>query len=245
MGGLRQYPVYDGTGTVRRVANEQGGSIFDLDPDAFGYNRGGPASATWHPYRYGGAWDYFTDYLGSGLLQLGHRFYWPEVGRFIQQDPMSLDGNRYPYVSDNPLRFIDPQGLKSLTLGGYLGWGAELTVGKNPCGGWFLQIRAGYGIGAGISYDPRGSSPGWDPRGPRPGTPGLGGFVGGSGNIGGNLGPLSGQLGLGGGGTVSPTGSRSGYGGFSPSGGLTGSWGLGVGASVGIDAGLVHVPSRF
>jgi RHS repeat-associated protein len=50
---------------------------------------GRPVSSTGttpNPYRYGAAWGYITD--PSGLLQLGARFYWPEVGRFVSQDPM-------------------------------------------------------------------------------------------------------------------------------------------------------------
>jgi RHS repeat-associated protein len=36
--------------------------------------------------RYRAAWGYITD--PSGLQQLGARFYFPELGRFVQQDPI-------------------------------------------------------------------------------------------------------------------------------------------------------------
>jgi len=39
--------------------------------------------------RRGGAWGYLTD--PSGMLQLGARYYWPEVGRFVQRDPVGGD----------------------------------------------------------------------------------------------------------------------------------------------------------
>ncbi len=45
------------------------------------------------------------------MLQLGHRFYWPELGRFIQQDPIGDGVNWYAYVGNNPLVYIDPEGL--------------------------------------------------------------------------------------------------------------------------------------
>jgi len=58
---------------------------------------GKPVSSTGstpNPYRFGAAWGYITD--PSGFLQLGARYYWPEVGRFISQDPigdgMNWDG---------------------------------------------------------------------------------------------------------------------------------------------------------
>ena len=58
----------------------------------------------------GGAWGYITD--PSGMLQLGARFYWPEVGRFVQQDPARAELNSYAYASGNPVSAIDPTGLK-------------------------------------------------------------------------------------------------------------------------------------
>jgi len=77
--------------------------------DAFGRNQGPQASATWYPFRFGGEWSYLTD--PSGLLQLGARFYRPEAGRFIQQDPEGDGANWYAYVGNNPLAGLDPEGL--------------------------------------------------------------------------------------------------------------------------------------
>jgi len=42
---------------------------------------------------------------------LGARYYWPEIGRFIQQDPIGDGINWYAYVGNNPLVWIDPEGL--------------------------------------------------------------------------------------------------------------------------------------
>ena len=61
---------------------------------------------------FGGAWGYITD--PSGMLQLGARFYWPEVGRFVQQDPIGEGSNWYAYVGNNPLIKTDPEGLQPL-----------------------------------------------------------------------------------------------------------------------------------
>jgi RHS repeat-associated protein len=78
--------------------------------DTFGRELGSTGS-TPNPYRYGAAWGYITD--PSGFLQLGARYYWPEVGRFVSQDPVRDDGSLYAYVTNNPVVKIDPDGLKT------------------------------------------------------------------------------------------------------------------------------------
>jgi RHS repeat-associated protein len=55
----------------------------------------------------------------TGLINLNHRLYDAQLGRFISTDPLvkdPLDGeeyNRYAYGSNNPLTFTDPSGLQS------------------------------------------------------------------------------------------------------------------------------------
>jgi len=107
--GVRWYPLLDGPGNARRLVCLSGGTITPCDShsqDAFGRMWGNPAQ---QPYRWGAAWGYLRD--PSELVQLGARWYWPELGRFIQQD-LARDGvNWYAYVDDNPLTGIDPEGL--------------------------------------------------------------------------------------------------------------------------------------
>jgi len=47
------------------------------------------------------------------LLYYRARFYDPQLGRFISEDPISLEGgiNFYTYVQNDPLNFLDPIGL--------------------------------------------------------------------------------------------------------------------------------------
>jgi RHS repeat-associated protein len=126
--GGHRFPVYDGVGTVRGLVDTAGAVTDSYDLDAFGVALGSSGSTT-NPHWFGGAWGYMTE--GSGLLQLGARFYWPEIGRFITQDPLRIRRNRYAYVRTNPVRRIDPTGLVDVFLGGDFDavWGAGVEAG--------------------------------------------------------------------------------------------------------------------
>jgi RHS repeat-associated protein len=69
----------------------------------------GPAAS---PYGFAGEWRDRT-----GLVHLRARYYAPYFGAFIRPDPWgglptaSISQNKYRYVADNPLRWIDPSGL--------------------------------------------------------------------------------------------------------------------------------------
>ncbi|MEX8515308.1 RHS repeat-associated core domain-containing protein, partial [Leptothrix ochracea] len=57
---------------------------------------------------------FFYAYDETGLFHNGHRDYNPATGRYIQPDPIGLEGgiNRYGYVGGNPVMWSDPDGLQ-------------------------------------------------------------------------------------------------------------------------------------
>ena len=96
----------------------------------------------------------------GGYWQNWNRVYDAVSGRYLQSDPIGLAGgiNTYAYVGGNPVSFVDPMGLDSYTVGGYLGVGGEVTLGFDN-GQNFMTFRIGFGIGGGASYDPQGKVP--------------------------------------------------------------------------------------
>jgi RHS repeat-associated protein len=76
----------------------------------------GPATTT-SPFEYTGA-DFNP---ADQLVYLRNRFYSPQLGRFVSEDPIGLGrgANVYAYVRGNPISYVDPWGLwASVTVSG-------------------------------------------------------------------------------------------------------------------------------
>jgi len=131
------------------------------------------------------------------MLQLGARFYWPEVGRFVSQDPIGTGVNWYAYAESNPVVWVDPTGYCKVSGEGYmpllgpLGPGGGGFAGKDsgPGGYSFVGAHVGGGVGGGFDLDLGGSSPGFDPAGLN--KPGIGYGYGGSYTVGLQVGPAN------------------------------------------------------
>ncbi|HYF35388.1 MAG TPA: RHS repeat-associated core domain-containing protein [Prosthecobacter sp.] len=66
----------------------------------------------------------------SGLYYRRYRYYDPETGRFVQEDPIGLAGgvNIYGFAEGDPTSFSDPYGLKVCASSPLLRWGIEKAV---------------------------------------------------------------------------------------------------------------------
>jgi RHS repeat-associated protein len=105
--GESRFPMYDLTGSARGLVDATGAVTDTYSLELFGKQRSSTGT-TPNPYRFGGAWGYINGV--SGLQQLGARFYWPELGRFIQRDPIGEGMNWHAYVENNPVKHVDPSG---------------------------------------------------------------------------------------------------------------------------------------
>ena len=98
-GAITYSTSYDSFGNA--ISNQATGSA------ASGAGKAAPNIAT--TYRYTGR-EYGVD---TGLYYYRNRWYDPEVGKFISEDPIGFAGgdiNLYGYVGNNPLSFVDPSG---------------------------------------------------------------------------------------------------------------------------------------
>ena len=110
----------DRLGSITEITNFAGEVVQRYVYDSFGrikiYDDGGtevtPSSSKYlkSPYTFTGQ-HYQPE---TGNYDFGFRTYSPETGTFISSDPIGFRGgsfNLYSYVSNNPLNFIDPEGL--------------------------------------------------------------------------------------------------------------------------------------
>jgi len=105
----------DHLGTPQRITDKSGAVIWAADYDAYGKaitrTTADSAKAITSNLRYPGQyWDAET-----GLHYNYHRYYDPEIGRYISSDPIGFEGgiNIYLYAEASPLNHFDSYGLFS------------------------------------------------------------------------------------------------------------------------------------
>jgi RHS repeat-associated protein len=118
-GSTRRYYHFDGLGSTSMLTNTSGDWTDKYSYDGWGnvLQHSTATGSIDQPYQYVGQLGYYAHYmvLGSAdfrLLQLGVRFYDPQVGRFTQRDPIKDGINWYAYVGGNPVNAVDPDGLQ-------------------------------------------------------------------------------------------------------------------------------------
>ncbi|HUU95178.1 MAG TPA: RHS repeat-associated core domain-containing protein [Phycisphaerae bacterium] len=101
------------------TTNDSGAAVASVAYTAFGEPIG---TAPETRYQYAGGWGYESDLLvlngaeGTApitLQHVGHRWYQPDIGRFIQRDPIGMFAglNVYEYVHSTATIIVDPSGL--------------------------------------------------------------------------------------------------------------------------------------
>jgi RHS repeat-associated protein len=150
--GAQDYSyTYDPEGNLvqRHPEIAAGADGMDLNLyDAFGNHLADVATATGNPETlidpvgFGGEYGYYFD-KETGKSLVGHRYYDPLVGRFVNRDPIDYNGgiNLYSYAGNNPITERDPSGFAPPTVA------PELMPLIEKYLGW-AGVKAAFGYGA-------------------------------------------------------------------------------------------------
>lgn len=135
----------DHLGSVRLVVNTSTGAVVQrIDYDEFG-NITSDSNPGFQPFGFaGGLYD-----ADTGLTRFGARDYDAQTGRWTTKDPIRFaggDSNLYGYVLNDPVNWIDPHGLETLSLG------VTINVNWGPLSGTLF---------AGVVADDQGSLGGY------------------------------------------------------------------------------------
>ena len=131
-GGTTVYPIYsDHLDTPRVITNQANQTVWEWKTDTFGAgaaneNPGGLGVFSFNLRFPGQYYDAET-----GLHYNYFRDYDPSVGRYVESDPIGLDGgvNTFAYVTNHPLRYYDPLGLEGCGSGFF-----DPIIPNNPFG---------------------------------------------------------------------------------------------------------------
>ncbi|WP_405851451.1 polymorphic toxin-type HINT domain-containing protein [Streptomyces sp. NBC_01369] len=123
--GATQIYLTDALGSVIGLANSDGtiATKYAYDPNGRATTTGAASS---NPYTFTG-----RENDGTGLLYYRDRYYDPETGRFISQDPIGQAGgtNLYQYALSSPTTYTDPTGdnpmIAACAVGGLMDGGID------------------------------------------------------------------------------------------------------------------------
>jgi RHS repeat-associated protein len=100
-------------GSITAITDGSEATVKSYEYDAFGNIRSETGALAHNAFTYTGR-EYHSE---SGLYYYRNRFYDPQLGRFLTQDPIGMLGgiNLYAYVGNDPVNFVDSFGLEPLT----------------------------------------------------------------------------------------------------------------------------------
>ena len=147
----KTYYHYNDLGTVLSATDHNGDKIGVWEPDHFGNYRLAAAGSPSRP-EIGLTGKHFDE--DAGLYYFGGRWYDPERGRWLSEEPLGQDGpNPFHFVFNDPINSFDPDGYEACGIGveGGLGAGAgicgNLHLIVDDHNGWMLNMSVKNGIG--------------------------------------------------------------------------------------------------
>lgn len=108
-----RYPLFNHLGSVVAVLNPSGAADTSYAYQPYGgyFRQVNGGSADPGLFTFVGGLGVEDE--GAGLFYMRNRFYDATTGRFLQRDPIGIEGgiNLYAYANGNPMSFVDPAGL--------------------------------------------------------------------------------------------------------------------------------------
>jgi RHS repeat-associated protein len=107
-GGAAYSIAPDHLGAPYKIVNSANAQVWLWDHDPFGNGAPTAAAGFSHSLRFPGQ----VHDVESGLHSNGRRDYDPRLGRYVESDPVGLEGgiNTYAYANNNPVNSVDPTG---------------------------------------------------------------------------------------------------------------------------------------
>jgi RHS repeat-associated protein len=150
--GVTYYLTYDQVGSLRVVADSSGNVVKSTQYDSFGNILDDSNPSFEVPFGFaGGLHDRDT-----GLVRFGYRDFDPDIGRWTAKDPIGFSGgdtDLYGYVLNDPINFVDPDGLYTWPYT-WKGWAGALLTGAGAAVASAGAIPLGVGLiaaGAGLT----------------------------------------------------------------------------------------------
>jgi RHS repeat-associated protein len=150
-------PIANAVGSVLALTNSAGNITAQYGYDPFG-NTTSSGGASTNVFQYTG-----RENDGNGLYFYRARYYSPQLGRFISEDPIGFGGgfNFYSYAGNDPISWIDPFGLADVYVWKYRGstdaWGhssVDINNGDTHISWWPQSDGREYTFGDSIPiYD--------------------------------------------------------------------------------------------
>lgn len=143
------YLAYDPAGSLRMVSDTVGNVVKQIRYDTFGnvIDDTNPSFAM--PFGFaGGLYDTQT-----GLIRFGLRDYDPGVGRWTAKDPIFFSGgdtDLYGYCMNDPVNFVDPEGLFHWGFGGAFGPYSLSWISSDPTNTQ-MELLSDVEVGGGFS----------------------------------------------------------------------------------------------
>ncbi len=108
----------DALSTVRDVVNSSGAVAASYEFDEYGQRIATSESGVSSQKTFVGGLSVQDEVPDTGLMMMGHRFYAPDLGRFLNRDPIGFRGgaNLFEYASSNPIGLADPSGKEPSSL---------------------------------------------------------------------------------------------------------------------------------